>query len=176
MSGLFSPNFKVRNEPLYFRPRIRTIMRYFSACLMTARIFAGMKVIWCHFLDLNSVDCLWSKLRRVSSCLTRFSHTFLHGLGLFSGIVNKCYTCSIAWLGQRPRWPCDLRILRRQVICSLQSKKMPYSRDFSGHLVVISGQENAVLCSLAPLTSANLRFSEISALHYKSLNIERKTA
>jgi hypothetical protein len=29
-------------------------MRCLSDCLTTARIFAGMEVVWCHFLDLNS--------------------------------------------------------------------------------------------------------------------------
>jgi hypothetical protein len=53
-SGLFSPNFNVRNEPLCFRTRIRTTRRCLSDCLTTARIFAGMEVVWCHFLDLNS--------------------------------------------------------------------------------------------------------------------------
>jgi len=56
MSGLFSPNIKVLNEPLYFRSKIRTTMRCFSASLSTARIFAGIQVIWCHFLRLTSVD------------------------------------------------------------------------------------------------------------------------
>ena len=45
MSGLFSPNFKVFNEPRYFRSTIRTTMRCLSACLPTARTFAGMLVI-----------------------------------------------------------------------------------------------------------------------------------
>ena len=45
MNGLFSPNFRVLNEPRYFRSSIRTIMRCLSSCLSTARTFAGINVI-----------------------------------------------------------------------------------------------------------------------------------
>jgi len=46
MSGLFSPNIRVPNEPLYLRSKIRTMTRCLSACLSTVRIFAAIKVIW----------------------------------------------------------------------------------------------------------------------------------
>ena len=45
MSGLFSPNFSVLNEPRYLRSTIRTTMRCLSACLPTATTFAGINVI-----------------------------------------------------------------------------------------------------------------------------------
>src|SRR5271157_5430744 len=45
MSGFFSPNFSVLNEPRYLRSTIRTTMRYLSACLPTATTFAGINVI-----------------------------------------------------------------------------------------------------------------------------------
>src|SRR5271163_828382 len=45
MSGLFSPNFSVLNEPRYLRSMIRTTMRCLSACLPTATTFAGINVI-----------------------------------------------------------------------------------------------------------------------------------
>jgi hypothetical protein len=46
MSGLFSPNIRVPNEPLYLRSKIRTMTRCLSACLSTVTIFAAIKVIW----------------------------------------------------------------------------------------------------------------------------------
>ena len=53
MSGLFSSNFKVLNEPLYFRSKIRTRMRCLSDCVSTEMIFAGINVICWHFLLPN---------------------------------------------------------------------------------------------------------------------------
>src|SRR5580692_475656 len=45
MSGLFSPNFRVLNEPRYLRSTIRTTMRCLSSSLPTAITFAGINVI-----------------------------------------------------------------------------------------------------------------------------------
>jgi hypothetical protein len=45
MSGLFSPNFSVLNEPRYLRRMIRTTIRCLFACLPTATTFAGINVI-----------------------------------------------------------------------------------------------------------------------------------
>src|ERR1700722_15023192 len=45
MSGLFSPNFRVLNEPRYFGRTIRTMIRCLSSCLSMVRTFAGMLVI-----------------------------------------------------------------------------------------------------------------------------------
>jgi hypothetical protein len=56
MSGLFSPNIRVSNEPLYLRSKIRTMTRCLSPGLSTLRIFAGIKVIWGRFLRLSSVN------------------------------------------------------------------------------------------------------------------------
>jgi hypothetical protein len=45
MNGLFSPNFRVLNEPRYLRSWIRMIMRCLSSCLSTVRTLAGINVI-----------------------------------------------------------------------------------------------------------------------------------
>jgi len=86
MSGLFSPNFSVLNEPRYLRSTIRTTMRCLSACLLTAMTLAGINVIialstLCLF-NLYEFNCM-RLARRLPSLLGIHSNTFFartHGL------------------------------------------------------------------------------------------------
>jgi hypothetical protein len=46
MVGLFSPKASVLNETLYWIRRIRTVTEYWSRCLATEMILAGIRVIF----------------------------------------------------------------------------------------------------------------------------------
>src|ERR1700760_1650079 len=68
MSGLFSPNFRVLNEPRYFGRPIRTIIRCLSSCLSMVITFAGMLVI----LALSTLIATESLERLQTMYLFRF--------------------------------------------------------------------------------------------------------
>ena len=94
MSGLFSPNIRVSNEPLYLRSKIRTMTRCLSACLSTVRIFAGIKVIWwplstSEFGAFGSIFKDWDGLNLASfyHLLPYFSHRAALASRYSNGIV-----------------------------------------------------------------------------------------
>src|ERR1700680_1907079 len=95
MSGLFSPNFSVLNEPRYLRSAIRTTMRCLSACLPTATTFAGINVIMAlstpeHRERLKVCVCLnlyGSNYRQQASVLRIHPNHFSLGRISFSNIL-----------------------------------------------------------------------------------------
>src|ERR1700738_2470972 len=55
MRGFFSPKVRVLNEPRYLASPIRTITRYWSPSLSTARTLRERRSLW-HFLRLTSPE------------------------------------------------------------------------------------------------------------------------
>src|SRR5208337_3270451 len=91
MSGLFSPNFSVLNEPRYLRSTIRTTMRCLSACLPTATTFAGINVIMALSTLPSPEHC-----ERLQVCIC---------LNLYGSIAYSWLDESLSFLRIHPNYP-----------------------------------------------------------------------